>query len=465
VKMVVSQLIKDLCIQEKSGVRAEERTVMMSLRYGSPEWEVQHQVGRYLSSQLYQSWCEAGGGALLGWEDVTHRPGLGQVVSLQGKFYLFSPRPGQQIVGRVHSKKADYLEILVLGMFYARINCGVETAALSVKVGQPFLFKVLSVTFNTGRPSLEGELVKGSLKVKEAPVGLFDLAMPLQENGDSEDTSEDSGVESSGNLKRKEAPVSSDKDTKRQKTFSDSPTKDPSTPLRGQKPITAEDLPEGCSIEEKETDKKKWKVYIAPNGKKFTSAKKLRQAIEGGDIKLNLTTSKPAESFGKASGGKTEDALLLLDTFKFVESDWNINDDGSLTGNKNKYYAMDDMHALSKIKGCLAENTEKMKSKEAASTESPTKPPPAPVKAQPPPSQSPVRPQAPPETAVADQTAEVSEKKKKKKKKNKNRDAEEGTTGDELQNTTADEAQNTTADETVGGSADQKEKGQKEEKR
>ena len=131
--MVVCQRIKELSTRGNSGVVCEPMSVQFSLQAGTAEWEMQHQVGRYLSSQLYQSWWEAGGAALLGWEDVTLHPGPGQEVTLhpgpgqevrlQGQFYTFRPKPGQQLVGRVHSKEADYLEILVLGMFYARIDC------------------------------------------------------------------------------------------------------------------------------------------------------------------------------------------------------------------------------------------------------------------------------------------------------------------------------------------------------
>jgi len=195
-------------------VVCEQMSVQFSLQAGTAEWEMQHQVGRYLSSQLYQSWWEAGGAALLGWEDVTLHPGPGQEVRLQGQFYTFRPKPGQQLVGRVHSKKADYLEIIVLGMFYARIDCTAETALLYVKVGQPFRFKVRTVSLDTGRPSLAGEPVKGSLEVEEDPSGLFDVVEYSHEEGDVNANGE---VEYGGKLKRKKVTLSSEIERKNPK--------------------------------------------------------------------------------------------------------------------------------------------------------------------------------------------------------------------------------------------------------
>ena len=311
------------CQAVNSGVVAEQMSVVLSQEYGRAEWEMDHQVGRYLADQLFRPWTLAMGAALLGWEDITLRPYPMFEVLVQGRFYLFKPRPGQQLVGRVHHKVADYLEILVLGMFRARIDCNVEMALPNVKIGQPLRFKVLAVTLNTGHVRLAGDLVKGSLEVEDPPAEIFELAdYSLKESGDGGNDK----VEDAGNLKRKVS-FSSEIDTikvdsKKTKLLAKSQPNAKSKKKKGgskdakqieepdvnanmatainkdlveksekvpekkkERENKDDELPQGCGIEYQDGGKR---VYISPTGKKFKSRRRLfvsLRAVKGSDIK------------------------------------------------------------------------------------------------------------------------------------------------------------------------------------
>jgi len=283
-----------------SGVVTEQMSVVLSLEYGRAEWEMDHQVGRYLADQLFRPWTLAMGAALLGWEDITLRPYPMCEVLVQGRFYLFKPRPGQQLVGRVHHKAADHLEILVLGMFHARIDCNVEMALPNVKIGQPLRFKVLAVTLNTGHVRLAGDPVNGSLEVEDAPVEIFELAdCSLKKSGDggNNKVSFSSEIETIKIDRQKTKKKRDGKDAKLieepdenanmatviNKDLVDKSEKVPEK--KKERESKDDELLQGCGIDYQDGGKK---VYISPIGKKFKSRKRLfgsLGAVKGSDIK------------------------------------------------------------------------------------------------------------------------------------------------------------------------------------
>merc|ERR1719278_1194765 len=55
------------------------------------------------------------------------------------------------------------------------------------------------------------------------------------------------------------------------------------------------DLPEGFTVEEKKTEKKSWKEYRGPDGKKFRSLAEIQRSLSG-NTKETSSKTKPEES-------------------------------------------------------------------------------------------------------------------------------------------------------------------------
>ena len=187
--------------------------------------------------------------------------------------------------------------------------------------------------------------------------------------------------------------------------------KTPKSAKKGGRGAQARALPDGFKVEVKKTEKKEWKEYRGPDGKRYTSIAEIYRKLGlEEDSGAGTGTGSPAPSGGGGSSGKKVDSAERAEVAGVVTEvidTWNIETgDGVLKKNKNKFYSSPGLPTLPKTDKHFSDV--KSKTKSTKSTKEVIEP----------------EPQV--ETATENNHNEtigtVSDKKKKKKKKNKDND-------------------------------------------
>ena len=96
-------------------------------------------------------------------------------------------------------------------------------------------------------------------------------------------------------------------------------------PKRPKPPKTTKDtfeLPANFKVVEHKTEKNSWKSYQGPDGKNFRSMAEVKKHL----AKVN---------------NHLESSSNLVDTIKFVATEWNSTEDGDPARNINKFYWTD----------------------------------------------------------------------------------------------------------------------------
>ena len=190
-----------------------------------------------------------------------------------------------------------------------------------LEIGSNAKVKVTSVTYVNSRLKMMGEFQKvisdKSFDSQQSPLKRKqeqDLKTPKKiktsnENGKiSDESSTESDVENDAN----KTP------TKQTINITSNATKTPKEKLS---------LPEGFTVIEKKTEKKKWKEYFGPDGKKYRSIVEIHKSL-GENSESISTPPTRSEKFAKKLEEEIED----------VATNWNIDDNGELEKNKNKFY-------------------------------------------------------------------------------------------------------------------------------
>ena len=124
-----------------------------------------------------------------------------------------------------------------------------------------------------------------------------------------------------------------------------------STPKRkgGGQELGLSDLPEGFQIIQKETEKKKWKEYLGPDGKKYRSRKDIQDRfVEGASPSpARARTGSPMKNV------KKEVVKNVVESIEEVVQSWNVSESGSLSEDHPKYLVysdrqLEEMEATSK---------------------------------------------------------------------------------------------------------------------
>ena len=123
------------------------------------------------------------------------------------------------------------------------------------------------------------------------------------------------------------------------------------TPKRkgGGQELGLSDLPEGFQIILKETEKKKWKEFLGPDGKKYRSRKDIQDRfVEGvSPSPARARTGSPKKSV------KKEVVKNVVESIEEVVQSWNVSEDGELSEDHPKYLVysdrqLEEMEATSK---------------------------------------------------------------------------------------------------------------------
>ena len=106
---------------------------------------------------------------------------------------------------------------------------------------------------------------------------------------------------------------------------------------RGQE-LGLSDLPEGFQIILKETEKKKWKEFLGPDGKKYRSRKDIQDRfVEGVSASpVRARTGSPKKSV------KKEVVKNVVESIEEVVQSWNVSEDGELCEDHPKYLVYSD---------------------------------------------------------------------------------------------------------------------------
>ena len=214
--------------------------------------------------------------------------------------------------------------------------------------------------------------------------------------------------------KQKTAAASSEENTDVEENENTVP-KTPKSAKKGGRGAQARPLPDGFKVEVKKTEKKEWKEYRGPDGKRYTSIADIYRKLGlEEDSGAGAGTGSPAPSGSGGSSDKKADSAEKAEVAGVVTEvidTWNIETgDGELKKNKNKFYSSPGLTTLPKTDKHFSDV--KSKTKSTKSTKDNAK-----EVAEPEPQVEPAT-----ENNHNETISTVSDKKKKKKKKNKDND-------------------------------------------
>lgn len=351
--------LKEMCRSPFSGVSVIKKRIHLALE---PSYlsDINYGVLKCLDRTLNEYYPELSG-ILLGYEDVKLKKSTGAVfndqphihIDIKARFYVFRPSSTQQLIGVVNKKSKGHVGILVHDTFNATaINSGGNWAGDSVTIGRPIRFKVVSVSYNSKRPIILGELDPTSMYVDDKPLGIIEQVSDFE--GDSD---HDSGIENGHNSKKQ-----SQTNTEKRKREDDSGVVQSSSKklkknakevksqqgseneteelVKGQlrqdnakvmttvkktmveKTVKDKDkfeLPPDFEVIEKKTEKNSWKIYKGPDGKNYRSLAEIKKYLDS----------------------KQFDSEKLDVTIDYVASQWNMNPEGGLSHDDSVLYQFD----------------------------------------------------------------------------------------------------------------------------
>ena len=162
-KMDVSRLSK-LFEAGTSGIKKFTKTLSVAVdRSHKDNWSLGAVL--FLNSKL-QQYFEGFDGVLLGYEDVTLKSTPSETdaeidlhhVTIQAKFYVFTPEVGKCLSGKVVSKKKSSIVVAVHEYFQITVLSPKNLKKL--EIGAQASVKISSLVWISGRPNMLGEIDK-----------------------------------------------------------------------------------------------------------------------------------------------------------------------------------------------------------------------------------------------------------------------------------------------------------------
>ena len=334
--MDVSRLTK-LFEDGDSGVRKFTKTVSVGVdRSHQHNWSLGAAI--CLNSKL-QHYFEGFDGVLLGYEDVTVKNSPSEPdadidlhhITIQAKFYIFSPETGKCLSGRVVSKKKSSITVAVHDYF--QVVCPSQKNVKKLDIGSLLSVKISSLVYVNGRPNMMGEVARVETA---ATLTVPSTSASATVNGFSGPTKRKSEAQEEPKKKaRTESQNGGGTTTEESDNEDNSPSKTPKihkTPGKSDRK-----LPAGFTFVEHKTEKNSWKDYFGPDGKKYRSIAEIYK-------KLNLDPES-------GPGDSSQESMSAEDVKEQVEevvTTWNKGEDGNMAKNKNKFYKSIGLKNLSK---------------------------------------------------------------------------------------------------------------------
>jgi len=285
----------------------------------------------YLNSMLHQYYPSTSG-VLLGYDNLEIKKAPSDLhpdldilhVNIKGMFYTFSPTEGSELIGRILSKTDSSVTIAIMDFF--NVICLSPNNVSKLEIGSSAKVKITSVTYVNARIKMMGELLKVIAdKSTDLPQS------PLKRKQDLECKTPKKIKTSNENGKGTDDESSQESD--KEDVFLKTPSKPTvnSTSNASKAPKTPKEklvLPDGYTFIEKKTEKKKWKEFFGPDGKKYRSIVEIYKSLGENGESVSTPPPNRSEKFTKKLDEEIEE----------VASNWNIDENGDLEKNKNKFY-------------------------------------------------------------------------------------------------------------------------------
>jgi len=319
-------------------------------------------------------------------------------LDVKAKFFVFRPVVGENLFAIVTTKSAGNLGGVVHDVFDISIQCTTNIKH-SIGLGEPVMVSLDRVAYVGKKPIFLATLVStesGNVAIEEdSDSGVDSEKNPLPTvAGGAEKRKTENDVEDEAERKRQRKAAKKAKKERERMEASEvavtgnldesqvvdqrktieftSPTSKAHgalTEVKSPRAVKMDEnsLPEGFQIIVKETDKKKWKEYLGPDGKKYRSLNDIKKRfVEGGIQNVPVQGSAPAANPTKAKL-KDETKKHIVEVIDDVVNTWNLNhENDELLEDHPKYLAYSDaqlqeMDPFSKVFWIEPEKRKRMK--------------------------------------------------------------------------------------------------------
>jgi len=226
-KMMQISRLKNLQSQPDSCITHVRRPVHLALQ---PSYlgTVNAGIFSFLNNKLNSYYPELKG-VLMGYEKIRLKRKTGNIlndnpfihVDIQADFYLFTPKPGSELRGRVNKKSSGHVGCLVHDTFNASIAPPPgqdlsEWCGKRAEIGKQITFTVRSVSYGEKMPFIQGRLSDAGLDVEQEDVE--EAVMEVDEFEEPLVPDYDSGIDSIGSgMKKNTEEVEEDEEEKKRK--------------------------------------------------------------------------------------------------------------------------------------------------------------------------------------------------------------------------------------------------------
>lgn len=315
------KVLKSLTDTETSGVKLlknQKLTLSLDKRYAN---SVDLGITKVLASK-FMEFEPSLRGVLLNKEDCRNVEVISAVqedveyflVSLEANCFVFSPAPGDHLTVKLQKVGPKYATAQV----FENINLLIQKlpSDSNLKTGAKVVIKIVSLAYTKGVPDIIGELV--SKQVNGAKQSDTSSVTPSKTpKRKTEESTE----------KKKKVKKGDDNESMMETTIK-TPKKAAMTEAKT--PREKLELPAGFQVLEKKTEKKSWKEYQGPDGKRYRSLVEIHRILGG------ISTAVPATS--EADEANNLEEKNIEEESENVMGYWKISEDGSLKKNKNKFY-------------------------------------------------------------------------------------------------------------------------------
>jgi len=330
--------LKSLTELETCGVKflkKQELTLCLEKKYVK---SVDFGVTKVLASK-YLEFEPSLNGVLLNKEDCKNVRVISEInddveyfhASLQVNCYVFCPVVGNHLNVKIEKVNEKYATALALESF--KVHIPKLPANIHLQPGQNVAIRIVSLAYSKGVPDLIGELVQRTSEGKS----------PKRKTDESSEKKK--RVKKTGKF--------NDNSKEQTHTAHTTPKKEIKKP-DANTPREKFDLPEDFTVILKNTDKKSWKEYQGPDGKRYRSLLEIQRT-------LAVTRNSPHTTSKAEEASNLDEKSIGLESLN-VERDWRILEDGSIKRNKNKLYKSESLTRFPK-KPSYYFDEEKTKSK------------------------------------------------------------------------------------------------------
>ena len=341
--MDVSRLTK-LFESGNSGVKKFTKTLSVVVdRSHKGNWELGAVL--FLNSKL-QHYFEGFDGVLLGYEDVSVKSSPSEPdadidlhhVTIQAKFFVFSPEVGKCLSGKVVAKKKSSITVAVHDYF--QITCLSPKNLKKLDVGSQVKVKVSSVVYVSGRPNMMGEVDKitetsNTLTSPSTSAAVNGVSSPVKRKAEAEEKPKKKAKTAAAAAESHDdgGSTTTESDHEEQSPPKTPNPKAPKTPGKTPKPV-----PDGFNVVEiTRPNGRKDKEFVGPDGKRYRSIPEIYR-------KLNLDP----ESGSANSSSSQKSVEEMKEQVEYVANSWNKGEDGELAKNKNKFYNSEGLKEICK---------------------------------------------------------------------------------------------------------------------